>query len=101
MIVVLVHVRVIPEAIEAFREATLVNAEQSRREPGVAQFDAIQQQDDPTRFVLIEAYRSPAAVAAHKDTAHYRAWRDRVEALLAEPRAGVKYRLIAADDQRG
>ena len=101
MIVVLVHVRIKPEAIEAFREATLVNAEQSRREPGVAQFDAIQQQDDPTRFVLVEAYRSPAAVAAHKDTAHYQIWRDRVEALMAEPRVGVRYTLIATDDQRG
>jgi quinol monooxygenase YgiN len=91
MLIVHVHVRVKPDGIEAFREATIENASQSVKEPGIARFDVVQQNDDPTRFVLIEAYRSVEATAAHKATAHYAAWRDRVEPLMAEPRSSVKY----------
>jgi quinol monooxygenase YgiN len=80
-----------PEGIEAFREATIENASQSVKEPGIARFDVVQQNDDRTRFVLVEVYRSVEATAAHKATAHYAAWRDRVEPLMAEPRSSVKY----------
>ncbi|MBX9856073.1 MAG: antibiotic biosynthesis monooxygenase, partial [Gemmatimonadaceae bacterium] len=76
MLVVTVHVHVKPEFVDAFRVATLDNATHSVREPGVARFDVIQQDDDPTRFVLIEAYRTADAPAAHKATAHYARWRD-------------------------
>jgi autoinducer 2-degrading protein len=99
MIVVLVHVRVLPEYVDEFCRATLLNAENSRLESGVARFDAIRQQDDPTRFVLVEAYRSADAVAAHKETAHYKAWRDRVEPMMAEPRAGVKHTAVSFEDK--
>ena len=91
MLIVHVHVRVKPDCIEAFKEATIANARQSVKEPGIARFDVVQQQDDPTRFVLVEAYRSVEATAAHKATAHYAAWRDRMESLMAEPRSSVKY----------
>ncbi len=91
MIIVLVNARVKPEGVAAFRQATLANVEHSRKEPGVARFNAIQQQDDPTRFVLIEHFRTPEAASAHKETAHYKAWRDQVEPLMAEPRVGVRY----------
>ena len=91
MIVIHVHAHVSPDAIEAFRDATVRNATDSVQEPGIARFDVIQQQDDPTRFVLVEVYRSAEAVAAHKQTAHYATWRDAVAPLMAEPRAGVKY----------
>lgn len=91
MFIVHVHVRVNPDAVAAFREATLRNASASVQEPGVARFEVIQQQDDATRFVLVEVYRSEAAAAAHKDTAHYAAWRDAVAPMMAEPRRGVKY----------
>jgi quinol monooxygenase YgiN len=67
------------------------NARQSLREPGIARFDVVQQNDDPTRFILVEAYRSVEATVAHKATAHYAVWRDRVESLVAEPRSSVKY----------
>jgi quinol monooxygenase YgiN len=80
-----------PDCIDAFKEATIENARQSLKEPGIARFDVVQQIDDPTRFVLIEAYRSVEATAAHKATAHYAAWRDRMESLMAEPRSSVKY----------
>jgi autoinducer 2-degrading protein len=99
MIIIHVHAHVNPDAIEAFYEATLVNAAQSVHEPGVARFDVIQQQDDATRFVLVEVYRSPDAVTAHKATAHYAVWRDEVASLMAEPRTSIKYSSVfPADD---
>ncbi|MGA2987806.1 MAG: antibiotic biosynthesis monooxygenase [Terriglobia bacterium] len=91
MLIVQVHVRVKLDCIDAFKEATMENARQSLREPGIARFDVVQQNDDPTRFILVEAYRSVEATVAHKATAHYAVWRDRVESLVAEPRSSVKY----------
>ncbi len=99
MIVMLVHVHVKPDAVAAFRDAALANARASVREPGIARFDVIQQQDDPTRFVLIEAYRTPGAVAAHKETPHYLAWRDAVTPLMAEPRVGVMHGSVHPGDE--
>jgi autoinducer 2-degrading protein len=94
MLIVHVHVRVAPEGIEAFREASLANARASVQEPGVARFDVVQQEDDPTRFELSEIYRSADAAAAHKATAHYATWRDAVAPLMAEPRSSTKYRAV-------
>lgn len=91
MHVIHVHVHVRPDAIDAFRKATLVNAAHSLREPCVARFDVIQQQDDPARFVLVEAYRSLEAIAAHKETAHYAAWRDAVAPMMAGPRSSTMF----------
>jgi quinol monooxygenase YgiN len=91
MLIVHVHVRVKPDCIDAFKDATIENARQSLKEPGIARFDVVQQNDDPTRFVLVEAYRSVEATTAHKATAHYAAWRDRMEFLMSEPRSSVKY----------
>ncbi|MEW5983106.1 MAG: antibiotic biosynthesis monooxygenase [Acidobacteriota bacterium] len=99
MIIIHVHAHVAPESVDAFRNATAENARHSAREPGVARFDVIQQQDDPTRFVLVEVYRDAAAVAAHKETAHYLAWRETVAPLMAEARSSVKYvNAYPADD---
>lgn len=91
MLIVHVHVRVKAEFVEEFREASLENARNSVQEAGIARFDVLQQQDDPTRFVLVEVYRTPEAAGAHKETAHYAAWRDRVALMMAEPRSSVKY----------
>jgi quinol monooxygenase YgiN len=91
MLIVHVHVHVRPEFIDAFRAASLENARHSILEPGVARFDVIQQIDDPARFLFVEVYRTPAAPAAHKETAHYQAWRDAVAEMMAEPRSSVKY----------
>lgn len=99
MHVVHVHVRVLADAVEAFREASLVNAAHSLREPGVARFDVIQQQDDPTRFILVEAYRTVEAIAAHKATAHYAVWRDAVAPMMAEPRSSTKYFNVFPGDE--
>jgi quinol monooxygenase YgiN len=61
----------------------------------VARFDVAQQLDDPTRFVLVEVYREDQAPLRHKETAHYAAWRDAVESMMAEPRHSVKYRAVS------
>jgi quinol monooxygenase YgiN len=99
MLIVHVHVHVKPECVEAFKLATLANAWESLKEPGVARFDVVQQQDDPTRFVLVEAYRDAAAAAAHKETKHYPVWRDLVASMMAEPRAGVKFNNVFPDER--
>jgi quinol monooxygenase YgiN len=91
MLIVQVHVSVTPESIDAFRVATTANATASVREPGIARFDVLQQADDPTRFVLVEVYRTAEAVAAHKETTHYAKWRDAVAGMMAVPRTSVKY----------
>ena len=98
MLVVHVHVDVKPESVEAFREATLANARASVQEPGVARFDVIQQQDDATKFVLVEVYRTPEDPARHKETSHYQTWRDTVADMMATPRSSVKYANVFPDD---
>jgi quinol monooxygenase YgiN len=99
MLVVHIHVHLKPEYVEAFKRATLANARESIKEPGIAAFDVIQQQDDPTRFVFIEAYRTSEAPAAHKETRHYQTWRDTVAPMMAEPRASTKFSNVFPDDQ--
>jgi len=89
MLVVHVFVHVVPDSVEAFIAATLDNASCSVEEPGIARFDVLQQTDDPTRFTLIEAYRTDDAPAAHKATAHYARWRDTVAPMMASPRRSV------------
>jgi (4S)-4-hydroxy-5-phosphonooxypentane-2,3-dione isomerase len=99
MLVIHVHVHVKPDCVEAFKEATSLNARLSLLELGVLRFDVLQQQDDSTRFVLVEIYRDAAAVTAHKDTSHYPVWRDAVAPMMAEPRFSVKFDKIYPDDQ--
>jgi quinol monooxygenase YgiN len=94
MQVVFVHCHVKPEHVDAFKAACVDNASNSVQEPGVARFDVVQSADDPTRFVLVEAYRSADAPAAHKATAHYARWRDTVADMMAEPRNAVRYESV-------
>lgn len=91
MLIVHVFVHVKSECVEAFKAASLDNARHSIQEPGIARFDVIQQTDDPTRFMLVEVYRSTEATVQHKETAHYARWRDTVAEMMAEPRSSVKY----------
>jgi quinol monooxygenase YgiN len=98
LLVVHVHVHVKPDAVEAFRAATIENARDSLREPGIARFDVVQSTEDPTRFVLVEVYRAADAPAAHKATAHYARWRDAVADLMAEPRTSARYVNVAPED---
>ncbi len=99
MHIVHVHVHVKKEFVEAFRKATLENARNSVQESGIARFDVIQQQEDPTRFTLVEVYRDEGAPAKHKETAHYAKWRDSVAEMMAEARQAVKYTNLFPKDE--
>lgn len=98
MEIVHVHVHVRPEFVEAFKEATIENARNSIQEAGVARFDVIQQVDDPTKFILVEVYKTAEAPRLHKETAHYARWREAVAGMMAEPRRGIQYSNIFPDD---
>ena len=99
MLVVHVHVHVKPEFIDAFKQATVENARNSVKEPGIARFDVVQRTDDQARFILVEVYRSVEATAQHKETVHYQAWRDAVAPMMAEPRTAMKYANIFPGDE--
>jgi quinol monooxygenase YgiN len=99
MLVVHVFVHVKSDQLEAFETATLENARNSIREPGIARFDVIRQQDDPARFVLVEVYRTADDPGRHKETAHYQKWRDTVAEMMAEPRTSVKYTNVFPNEQ--
>ena len=98
MYIVHVAIHVKPEVVEPFIAATKDNASNSVQEPGVVRFDFVQQADDPTRFVLVEIYKSPEDADAHKQTAHYARWRDAVVDMMAEARVGTKYVNILPTD---
>ncbi len=98
MLIVHVFVHLKPDRVEAFRTATLENARNSLQEPGIARFDVLQQQDDPTRFVLVEVYRTLEDPARHKETVHYQKWRDTVADMMAEPRTSIKYTNVFPDE---
>ena len=98
MIVVYVHVHVKPGLVDAFSQATLENARNSVQEPGVCRFDVIRQVDDPTRFILVEVYRTEKDPGRHKETDHYATWRDTVADMMAEPRSSFKYCNLFPED---
>jgi (4S)-4-hydroxy-5-phosphonooxypentane-2,3-dione isomerase len=99
MLIIQVHIHVKAEHLEEFKEATIVNATHSLQEPGIAQFDLLQQEDDPTRFVLVEAYRDVEASLKHKETAHYLAWAEKAAGWFVEPRTRVRYSSVFPPDQ--
>ena len=99
MLIVHVHIDVRPESVDAFIEATAENARNSLQEPGIARFDLIRSHDEPTRFVLMEAYRTDEAPALHKETAHYHRWRETVAPMMASPRRAVRYSNSVPDDE--
>jgi len=98
MLVLLVNIKVKPEMVEEFRRATVDNASNSRKEPGVARFDFCQSGEDPTRFILYEAYRTADGHAQHRETAHYKRWKAAVDLMMAEPRTGLKYTSLFPED---
>ena len=98
MLIVHVEIRVKPESIAAFKNATLENARESLKEPGIARFDVVQQVDDPAHFVLVEVYRTPEAATQHKETNHYQLWRDTVASMIAQPRSSLKYSNFFPED---
>jgi quinol monooxygenase YgiN len=100
MYIVHVFIHVTSESLEAFEAATLANVRNSLQEPGIARFDFMQQLDDPCRFMLVEVYRTPEDAGKHKETQHYRTWRDTVAPMMAEPRSNIKFTNISPDDSK-
>jgi len=98
MLIVHVQIQVKPDQIDAFKAATLANAQSSVKEPGVVRFDVCQQADDPTRFVLVEIYRAPSDQVSHRETSHYATWRDTVASMMAVPRSSIKYHNVFPSD---
>nr|VFK52416.1 MAG: autoinducer 2-degrading protein [Candidatus Kentron sp. TUN]VFK52937.1 MAG: autoinducer 2-degrading protein [Candidatus Kentron sp. TUN]VFK57580.1 MAG: autoinducer 2-degrading protein [Candidatus Kentron sp. TUN] len=91
MIVTCVTVYVKSENIDDFIKASKKNHEGSIREPSNLRFDVLQSKDDPSRFLLYEAYENEEGAAAHKNTAHYLTWREAVAPWMEKPREGVPY----------
>jgi quinol monooxygenase YgiN len=98
MLTVHVFVHINESQIEQFKTASIENAKQSLEEPGVARFDVLQQKDDPTRFLLVEVFRTEEGPARHKETEHYKKWRDTVAQMMAEPRKSIKYEEVFGSD---
>jgi len=98
MLVVHVFVHVKADQVEAFKAATIENARNSVQEPGIARFDVVQQEDDPSRFVLVEVYRTANDPARHKETDHYKTWRETVADMMAEERSSIKYANVFPDN---
>ena len=94
MIVNVVTIYVQSEFLEQFIKATVKNHFNSVQEPGNIRFDVLQGEDDPTRFLLFEAYETEEAVIAHKKTGHYLEWREAVKDWMAKPRMGLSYRML-------
>jgi len=99
MIVTFVHVWVVPEYIDKFIEACKANHRESVKEPGNLRFDLLQDDEDPAKFVLYEAYESEEAAKAHKDTQHYMLWRETVADWMASPREGKKHKILCPLDK--
>jgi quinol monooxygenase YgiN len=99
MFIVHVFVHVKPDRIVEFKTATLENARNSVLEPGIARFDVVQHLEDPTRFILVEVYRTPEDPARHKETAHYQTWRDTVEDMMSESRTSIKLANLFPDEK--
>lgn len=98
MIVRVITVYVKEEYIEEFKTATIKNRNGSIREPGILRFDVLQDTRNPGVFLLIEVYASEEATEAHKETPHYREWKEKVEPMMAKPREGKAFIPIAPTD---
>jgi autoinducer 2-degrading protein len=94
MVVTIVEVQVKSENIEQFIAATIENHKGSIQERGNMRFDVLQSPQDPSLFLLYEAYDSEQSAAAHKNTAHYAKWKDSVAPWMAVPRKGTPYKAI-------
>lgn len=94
MYVVAVTVYVKPQFVQQFIDASLDNARHSRMEPGNVRWDFCQAEDDPTRFLLYEAYREKDDFAKHQQTEHYARWKTAVTDWMAQPRQGVRHNAI-------
>jgi (4S)-4-hydroxy-5-phosphonooxypentane-2,3-dione isomerase len=94
MVVYSVSVQVEKGREEDFKDESKKNRKETRKESGNIRFDILQDEKDPSLFMLLEVYRSDEAVMAHKATKHYKTWRDAVAPWMARDRQGTKYKAV-------
>jgi autoinducer 2-degrading protein len=94
MVVTIVNIWVKTQFIEDFIQATKINHLSSVKETGNVRFDVCQDENDPSKFTLYEAYISEEASIQHKKTQHYLIWRDTVKDWMSKPREGVKHKIL-------
>ena len=100
MFIVAVTVFVKPESKEEFIEVSLDNATNTRKEPLNLRFDVLQCIDDPNRFFLYEVYKDESGFIAHKETEHYKRWKEKVAPTMAKDRVGIKHKNIYPDNEK-
>jgi autoinducer 2-degrading protein len=98
MIVRIIDVHVNEQSIEDFKRISVQNRGGSMQEPGVLRFDLLHSDTDPQHFILYEVYRDEQATLDHKETEHYRRWRDAVEPMMARKRESTACTPIAPTD---
>jgi len=86
MLVLLVTVRVKPEHLAEFLPAAWHNAEHAvADEPGCLRFDIIQDREDTHLFRFYEVYKDDAALAAHRQTPHFKKYIEASAPWMAVP----------------
>ncbi|MDA8300506.1 MAG: putative quinol monooxygenase [Actinomycetota bacterium] len=84
MIFITAKFRVRPEEAERWPEISEAFTQATRSEPGCLWFDWSRSLDDPTEYVLVEAFRDDQAGAAHVRSAHFKQAQETLPAHLAE-----------------
>lgn len=91
----IIDIKVKPDYIDAFIEASLKNHYGSIAEEGNVRFDILQHPEEKGRFTFYEIFKDEEATKAHKQTEHYLTWREDVADFMAEPRQGKTWDVIA------
>src|SRR3954449_11496429 len=87
MIFITAKFRVRPEDADAWPAISKSFTEATRAEPGCLWFDWSRSLDDPTEYVLVEAFRDGDAGAAHVQSDHFKAaQRELPQHLIATPK---------------
>lgn len=84
MIFITAKFRVRPEHADRWPEITADFTRATRAEPGCLWFDWSRSIEDPTEYVLVEAFRDDEAGAAHVQSAHFKAAQQSLPPHLAE-----------------
>ena len=84
MIFIAARFRVLPDYADAWPEIAGEFTAATRNEPGCLWFDWSRGVDDPSEYVLIEAFRDDAAAAAHVQSEHFKKAQQTLPPHLAE-----------------
>jgi len=82
---VVAYVEAKPGMEEQVKNNLQALVEPTRQEEGCFNYDLHQSTDNPALFVFYENWTSKAALDAHLETSHVRAFIDQADTLLARP----------------